>query len=70
MDPAIVGFGAPSAEGEAKTQACAIRAALLERPEQCVAVSSRETPAFVPRRAMSAATKAIRIDESRDFLAS
>ena len=31
IDPAIVGFSAPSAEGEAKTQA--IRASLLERPE-------------------------------------
>jgi len=33
IDPAIVGFSAPSAEGEAKTQAGSIRASLLERPE-------------------------------------
>ena len=36
IDPAIVRFDAPSAEGEAKTQAGSIGASLLERAEQFV----------------------------------
>ena len=33
IDPAIVGFGAPTAEGEAQTEPGSIRASLLERPK-------------------------------------
>ena len=47
IDPAIVRFDAPSAEGEAKAQAGAIGAALLERAEQLVDVPTGETAAFV-----------------------
>ena len=47
IDPAIVRFDAPSAEGEAKAQAGSIGAALLERAEQLVDVPVRETAAFV-----------------------
>ena len=47
IDPAVVRFDAPSAEGEAKAQAGSIGAALLERAEQFVDVPTRETAAFV-----------------------
>ena len=47
IDPAVVRFSAPSAEGETKTQAGSIGAALLERAEQLVDVPARETAAFV-----------------------
>ena len=47
IDPTIVRFGAPSAEGEAKAQARSIDAALLERAEQLVDVSTQETATFV-----------------------
>jgi hypothetical protein len=43
----MVGFSAPSAEGEPQTQAGSIRAALLEGSEQCLTVSAREPAAFV-----------------------
>ena len=47
IDPAVVRFDAPSAEGEAKAQAGSIGASLLERAEQLVDVPPRETAAFV-----------------------
>jgi hypothetical protein len=47
MDPAMVCFSAPSAEGEAETQAGSIRASLFERTEQFVTVCTRETTTLV-----------------------
>ncbi len=47
IDPAIVRFDAPSAEGEAEAKAGSIGAALLERAEQFVDVPTRQTAAFV-----------------------
>jgi hypothetical protein len=47
VDPAVVGFSAPSAEGEAKAQSGSIRASLLEWPEQRVAASIGKTTAFI-----------------------
>ena len=47
IDPAMVRFDTPPAEGEAKAQAGSIGAALLERAEQFVDVPARETAAFV-----------------------
>ena len=47
IDPATVRFDAPSAEGEAKSQAGSIGASLLERAEQFVEVFTRKTAAFV-----------------------
>ena len=47
IDPAVVRFNAPSAEGEAKTQAGSIGAALLERAEELVDVPARQTAALV-----------------------
>ena len=47
MDPTVIGFGTPSAESEAKTQAGSIGASLLERPEQCVAGSFGKAAALV-----------------------
>src|SRR5690349_10077698 len=47
VDATMVGFSAPSAEGEPQTQAGPIRASLLEWSEQCVTISAREPAAFV-----------------------
>jgi hypothetical protein len=47
VNPATVRFDARSAEGEAKSQAGSIGAALLERAEQLVQVFTRNTAAFV-----------------------
>ena len=47
IDPAMVRFDAPPAEGEAEAQARSIGASLLERAEQIVDVPVRETAAFV-----------------------
>ena len=47
VDPAVVRVGAPSAEREAEAQARSVGAALLERAEQVVDVSSHEAAAFV-----------------------
>src|SRR4029079_13542782 len=47
IDPAIVRRGAPSAEGEAKTQAGSIGAALLERTKELVGIRTRQAAALV-----------------------
>ena len=47
IDAAMVRFRGPPAEGEAKSEARAIGAALLERAEQVVDVAARETAAFI-----------------------
>ncbi len=47
INPAMVRFNPPSAEGEAKTQAGSIGAPLLEWAEQLVDVPTRETATFV-----------------------
>ena len=47
VDPAMVRFDAPSAEGEAQAEPGAVGAALLERAEQCRRRSPREPAAFV-----------------------
>ena len=47
VNPAAIRFGAPSAEGEAETEASAIGTALLECAEQLVRVPARKTAAFV-----------------------
>ena len=47
IDPAIVRFSAPSAEGETKTHAGSIGAALLERKKQFVDIPTRQSAALV-----------------------
>ena len=47
IDPAMVGFDAPSAEREAEAQACSIGAALLERTEELAGVLNRQASALV-----------------------
>jgi hypothetical protein len=47
IDPAIVRFSAPSAEGEAKTYAGAIGAALLERAKELVGIPAWQAAALV-----------------------
>lgn len=47
IDPSIVRFRTPSAEGETKADTGAIRAALLERKKQLVDISARQTAALV-----------------------
>src|SRR5688572_25747460 len=47
MEPAMIRLDAPSAEREAKAEARAVRAALLEWPEQVIDVPGREPAAFV-----------------------
>ena len=47
IDPAIVRFSAPSAEGETKTHAGSIGAALLERAKELVDIPTRQTAALV-----------------------
>ena len=47
VDPAVVRFHAPSAEGKAKTQTGSIGASLLEGTEQFDVVPNRETAAFI-----------------------
>jgi hypothetical protein len=47
IDPAIIRFSAPHAEGETKTHAGAIRAALLERTKEFVDIPTRETVALI-----------------------
>src|SRR5581483_1445365 len=46
-DATVVGFRAPSTEGEPQTQPGPIRASLLEGPEQRLTISAREPAAFV-----------------------
>jgi hypothetical protein len=43
----VIRFNPPSAERQAKTQPCAIGAALLERAEQVVGIPARETAALI-----------------------
>src|SRR4030095_4321474 len=47
IDPALVRFSPPSAEGEAKTDAGSIGAALLERAKQLVDIPTRQAAALV-----------------------
>ena len=47
IDPAMVCFDSPSAEGEPKTQAGALDASLLERTEKLSDVAPLQTAAFV-----------------------
>src|SRR4029453_17854584 len=47
IDPAIVRFDAPSAQGKAEANTGSIGAALLERAEQFVVVPTRQTTTFV-----------------------
>jgi hypothetical protein len=47
IDPAIVRFDAPLAEGEAEAQAGSINAVLRERAEQFVDIRTGKTTAFV-----------------------
>jgi hypothetical protein len=48
MDSAIARFSAPPAEGEAKTHARAIGAALLERTKEVVDIRTWEAAALTP----------------------
>jgi len=47
IDPAIVGFSAPSAKGETKAHAASIGAALLERAKELVDIPTGQTAALV-----------------------
>ena len=47
IDPALIRFRAPSAEGEAKTDAGSIGAALLERTKEVVDIPPRQAAALV-----------------------
>src|SRR5688572_9098682 len=47
VDPAMVGFDAPSAEREAQAQTGSIRASLLERAEEVVGIRAGQATAFV-----------------------
>ena len=47
IDPTVIRFSAPSAEGETKTDAGSIGAALLERAKELVDVSTRQTAALI-----------------------
>ena len=47
VDPAVVGFSAPSAEGETQTHPGSVGAALLERSKDLVDIATRQSAALV-----------------------
>src|SRR6188474_3438464 len=64
IDSAIVRFSAPSTEGETKTQAGSIGAALLERVKEIVDVGTRQAAALVLD--LDEHTLGVRADPQRD----